>query len=147
MNNQPKYQCVFGPDASGSYLTKIVTSIEASQCDSFCDCEGLTDNTCLFGPDAEGNFFIDYEVSSETVDSCTEDWCLCDKHQKVINQMEAENLQFVQIAQAYTETVPDLTIKPGEISEKRPAVIIDKATGVEANQIPSKTNMINSVDV
>ena len=75
-----------------------MTSIEASQCDSFCDCEGLTDNTCLFGPDAEGNFFIDYEVSSEIVDSCTEDWCLCDKHQKVTIQMEAENLQFAQIA-------------------------------------------------
>ena len=85
MSNRTKYACLFGPDLEGNTIEKIVTSSEALQCESFCECQGFTDNACLFGPDTEGNFIIDFEVSSEVVDSCTEDWCLCDKHPKVFS--------------------------------------------------------------
>ena len=38
------------------------------------------DNTCTFGPDTEGNFIEESNISSEIVDSCDRNWCICDTH-------------------------------------------------------------------
>ena len=38
------------------------------------------DNTCTFGPDTEGNFIEEENISSEIVDSCDRNWCICDTH-------------------------------------------------------------------
>ena len=40
----------------------------------------MTNNKCLFGPDSEGNFIEEFGLSSELVDSCDWEWCICDRH-------------------------------------------------------------------
>ena len=38
-------------------------------------------------------------MRSEDVDTCADDWCICDKHIEVIKQMAAaEKLTFIDIA-------------------------------------------------
>ena len=40
----------------------------------------MKNNKCLFGPDSEGNFIEEFGLSSELVDSCDREWCICDRH-------------------------------------------------------------------
>ena len=63
------YNCTFGPDPEGNYASDIVESFTALNCEGFCSCVGLTDNTCHFGPDDQGNFETRV-VPSELADSC-----------------------------------------------------------------------------
>ena len=84
MNNQAEYECKFGPDNTGSYIEEVVTSSQALNCGNFCECTGFTNNQCLFGPDDKGFFYTDSAVPSEEVDTCADEWCLCDKHADVI---------------------------------------------------------------
>ena len=46
-----RYNCKFGPDINGNYEEEIVFSSVATNCGSFCECEGLKESTCYFGPD------------------------------------------------------------------------------------------------
>ena len=92
MINLAEYDCKFGPDVEGLYISERVQSNIALNCGTFCECEGLTNNVCLFGPDNSGGFFIDNNVRSEQVDVCQNDRleCLCDKHADVVTKMEEE---------------------------------------------------------
>ena len=45
------YNCTFGPDNLGNVFSEIVDSFTALNCEDFCSCVGLTNNTCHFGPD------------------------------------------------------------------------------------------------
>ena len=75
---------------------------------------GHSNNTCLFGPDANGFFFTDNAVFSEQVDSCSEDWCICDKHIGVIKQMAAsENLTFADIANGRISQIDNARVIDG----------------------------------
>ena len=75
------YNCLFGPDADGEFVDRVVDSGVALNCDRFCQCQGMTNNKCLFGPDTNGNFIEEFNVTSELVDSCDRDWCICDTHE------------------------------------------------------------------
>ena len=52
--NAVDYRCIFGPDVDGIYVEEVVDSGVAQNCGSFCECEGLMNNTCHFGPDIRG---------------------------------------------------------------------------------------------
>ena len=129
MNNSAEYDCIFGPDLDGQYIEERVESNVALNCDTICTCTGLTNNTCLFGPDDKGHFYTDNAVSSEQVDSCTNDWCMCNTHANVIALMEEEGLTFEEVAEARVDSAVDNTVRPGEEEQPVTPVIIDRQTG------------------
>ena len=77
-----RYKCLFGPDTNGNLEENIVETSVATNCGSFCQCEGLKESTCYFGPDTEGFFLKETGLASEVADSCDPDtWCICDTHE------------------------------------------------------------------
>ena len=73
---------MFGPDTNGNFEENIVETSVATNCGSFCQCEGLKESTCYFGPDTEGFFLKETGLASEVADSCDPDsWCICDTHE------------------------------------------------------------------
>ena len=73
------YDCTFGPDENGEYVTDVVYGAIAHNCGTFCTCQGLVNNACFFGPDESGNYISEI-VSSELADSCDRASCICDTH-------------------------------------------------------------------
>ena len=114
------YECKFGPDMDGNFEEKIVDSGVALNCDGFCECEGLSNNKCLFGPDNEGNFIEEVGLSSEMVDSCDREWCICDTHEF------GEGESFEAAVATRIQTAVDITIReqdPDQLPAKNPIVI------------------------
>ena len=92
--NLAQYNCRFGPDTFGQYENQLVTSSVALNCGEFCSCEGLSNNTCLFGPDLNDDFYAQTDLPSETVDSCDKEWCMCDTHYEITEEMNDMGIRF-----------------------------------------------------
>ena len=107
-----EYNCRFGPDSQGEYITEMVDSTVANTCGDFCECEGLVNNLCYFGPDDQGNFLAE-TVSSEIADACDSTFCICDSH-----KFDDETVTFETVLKERQSTAEDRTVKPHEKEEE-----------------------------